>query len=480
MSAETLLHQGWAWVPSLASLQSLCSAVYGDHDLSALQKVVESCPSLTVYALGNPVEYMMLYNWMGPRVPLRSHRIWWKPMQQGEQIVILRDTHHPVTSHRVLANGQPLPLRWSAGPQQASHILLDSATYDSLALHLTADTEGGIAVLDNVLICSPCYPVKWDGWQPAQWSTSNTDVAHTARPDKPRTQTIDDWWDTRRQLQSEIVRQCIQKDTGLLLAFDDMGLIQSDMALATLKLCSINCNHLHRFFEPIANDPSLMVLRKYPVETSATYLRPCPSNCSLPVSCPRGELLHRLCAEEGLYKTDEIRIRNFHTMDDLLLPFGRPYWTAEQTAVQLPPVLQRCGCSSVNVVRDVSARGHFVQFSQRHLLDFIGIHDLIEALSASGPCVPFTSLIVPSLDEIGAVVVAISIHQSVQDVHAVLTALFCYFNPLLLLDEAVSLAVAVCMLVFHDNRTMSPDDLAVCHAWHQLCWRNVIETAPFL
>ena len=60
------------------------------------------------------------------------------------------------------------------------------------------------------------------------------------------------------------------------------------------------------------------------------------------------------------------------------------------------------------------------------------------------------------------------------DVHASLSVLFCFVNPLLMLDEAVSLAVAVCMLVFGDNRTMGPDQLAICHAWHTQCWQYAV------
>ena len=48
--------------------------------------------------------------------------------------------------------------------------------------------------------------------------------------------------------------------------------------------------------------------------------------------------------------------------------------------------------------------------------------------------------------------------------------LFCYLNPMLLLDEIVSLAVATCMLVFQDNRTMTADHLALCNTWHIHCW----------
>jgi hypothetical protein len=53
-----------------------------------------------------------------------------------------------------------------------------------------------------------------------------------------------------------------------------------------------------------------------------------------------------------------------------------------------------------------------------------------------------------------------------------------FLHPLLLMDEAVSLAVAVCILVYRDNRTMTDERLRQCGAWQRVRWTRLLDSDP--
>ena len=475
-----LAAHGWAWVSSRAAMQALCEEVYGSQNVSKITLVVQPNAASTVYALGNPVDYMMLYNCMGDGVPLCAHRLWWRWLQPQECVVILRDSHRPPVSHGILASGVPLPMHWTAGPQQTSHIPVNCGTYHTRAVTLNAEVERGLVVLDNTLVASsPCSPITWEGWQPMQWAGTDAPLSHlqpTAEPELHRKEC--DWWEVRQHLQRHIVRHCIQSSNHTsLLTFDELALAQRSTAIAALDACLIQHDRLHRFFEPIPDDPGFLKLRGEPLDAgcgTGSRERPSAAGC-LSTACPRGELLHRLCAEAGLYRVQELRIQGFQNMESLLMPFGPPQWDGERKDIRLPPVLRRSGCSSIHINRDAELRGHFVQFPRGDVVDFDTLDELVTALSVHAPCLTLRRHLVSDEEDLGTLLITLSIHQHAQDLHAVLTALYCYLNPLLLLDEAVSLAVASCMLILQDNRTMFSDDLVVCHAWHRRCWTSMME-----
>jgi hypothetical protein len=312
-----------------------------------------------------------------------------------------------------------------------------------------------------------------------QWAGTDAPLSHlqpTAEPELHRKEC--DWWEVRQHLQRHIVRHCIQSSNHTsLLTFDELALAQRSTAIAALDACLIQHDRLHRFFEPIPDDPGFLKLRGEPLDAGCgTGSRERPSAAGyLSTACPRGELLHRLCAEAGLYRVQELRIQGFQNMESLLMPFGPPQWDGERKDIRLPPVLRRSGCSSIHINRDAELRGHFVQFPRGDVVDFDTLDELVTALSVHAPCLTLRRHLVSDEEDLGTLLITLSIHQHAQDLHAVLTALYCYLNPLLLLDEAVSLAVASCMLILQDNRTMFSDDLVVCHAWHRRCWTSMME-----
>lgn len=53
---------------------------------------------------------------------------------------------------------------------------------------------------------------------------------------------------------------------------------------------------------------------------------------------------------------------------------------------------------------------------------------------------------------------------------AVLCVMLCWLNPLVPLRNVVRTGVEIGVLVHRDNRTMTPDHLALCQSWHRVCW----------
>ena len=166
---------------------------------------------------------------------------------------------------------------------------------------------------------------------------------------------------------------------------------------------------------------------------------------------------------------------------DLLLPYGRPV-RDDDGHVRLPDAFARTGCDRVEVHRDTACRGHFLLCGAgRCAVDFGDMHELLRMLCADRRMVwpTLQSLVVPAPpEETGVVRFGIACHGAdPRAVHAVVCAVACLLNPLALLDEVVALGVAVGMLVFNDNRTLSMDDLVVCEAWHRACFARVLPSA---
>ena len=324
---DHLFHEGWAWLPTPESFRDFCDVLYHGMELVAVQQTIPPCVGPSIYAMGNPVEYMVFLNHM-ESVPLYCHRVWWLPLSAGEEIILLRRSHDATFAHPFLATGRALPLSWDAGPQSMQNVPIDKAVYAAYAVQVHAVAASGVVVLDNMLIASPIHgTVGWTSWQPVQWSSSSgcstVVIPERSTPCKGHT----DWWGQLRQLRSSILTCCMQHGGSSLCMFDDMLLVNKETVLHSMHSCGLHERTLSTFFQTM--DGGHYRLRTEPPtsgvheEDEANHGGP-PS--TLEVSCPRGSLLHRMCIEEGLYSPQDIMIRGFDSMDVLQLPFGRPQW----------------------------------------------------------------------------------------------------------------------------------------------------------
>jgi hypothetical protein len=172
--------------------------------------------------------------------------------------------------------------------------------------------------------------------------------------------------------------------------------------------------------------------------------------------------------------------RSFHTVDGLLLPYGRPALD-EEGHVRLPTAFTRTGCHRIEVCRIRNARSHFLAFDGI-MAEFTGLSGLLNVLCTHAPRLWSTvttlrRLVVPRGADGAAGGVRLCLaHDGVDPraAHAVVCAALVLFNPLTLLDEVVALGVAIGMLVYGDNRTMCVDDLVLCESWHRACFVRVM------
>ena len=458
-----LRENGWSW---LTNMEDLCRSVYGTDDLRRVELKVGDLP--TTFALGNPLESMILHNWMG-EAPFSCRRMWWAPLSAGQEVAMVRDSHKPEVSLKLLATGRPLPMRWEPGPHINGPMELDAEVN---VVHIQSEQDAGIVVLDNALLLSGSPPRTWTTWQPASWCVDTQDIGMAGVTElQPRTS---DWWDGRRAIRATIISNC-RGHAEFLSMFDDMQLVPTDIAVRATEEAGVGANKMQRFFDTVPSDATLMRMRSDPRCSNTTSGKPLPST-TFTVLCPRGELLRRMCAEKSLYRSIEATcIHGFGSATSLLLPYGEPKLSVCKSQVLLPGILRRTGCHTIDLHRDPETVGHFIQWVGHSAMDFCNIQELIPILMGSPP-IRLRHLLQET--ETSSVRVCISSGQTVPELHAILCGLFCFLNPLLLLDEVVSLAVAVCILFFEDNRTMSPDHLAVCYRWHDQCWSSTVGKAP--
>ena len=459
-----LRENGWSW---LTNMEDLCRFVYGTDDLRRVELKVADPP--ITYALGNPLESMILHNWMG-EAPFYCRRMWWTSLSVGQQVAMVRDSHQPHVSLKLLATGRPLPMRWEPGPHIIGPMELDA---DVNVVHIQSEQDVGIVVLDNVLLLSQSPSHMWTTWQPSSWCVDTQDIGLLGIPTLlTRTSA---WWDGRRAIRAWIITQC-KGHTEFLSMFDEMQLVPTDMALRATEEAGVGSNKVGRFFDTVPSDSTLMRMRSDPRCSHTTADKLLPTTTTFTVLCPRGELLRRMCAEKSLYRSLEATcIHGFGSTTSLLLPYGEPKLSVCKSQVLLPGILRRTGCHTIDLHRDPETVGHFIQWVGHSAMDFCNIQELIPILTTSPP-ICLRQLLQET--EAPSVRVCISSGQTVPELHAILCGLFCFLNPLLLLDEVVSLAVAVCILFFEDNRTMSPDHLAVCYRWHDQCWSSTVGKAP--
>ena len=118
---EHLNSYGWAWLSSLDVAKDLCHAMYSTSELELVRMTIaKPVDETALCVLGNPLEGMVMHNWMGT-VPQFCQRIWWMPMETDQHVSILRDSHRPEVVHQVLLRTGCRGFVWDAGPDRSVH-----------------------------------------------------------------------------------------------------------------------------------------------------------------------------------------------------------------------------------------------------------------------------------------------------------------------------------------------------------------------
>ena len=170
MDPRHLAEHGWTWISSLEQMHLLCESIYATESLEEVHTTVDAvtsaCKLPHVYCLGNPLEAMVLHNWMGT-VPLFIQRVWWMSLEPNEELVLFCRSHIPHVSHQFLATGRPCLAHWDPGPRPTTGLLLDAAAQHCHAFSLKAHQRSGVAILDNMLVLSPTrQTASWITFQP--------------------------------------------------------------------------------------------------------------------------------------------------------------------------------------------------------------------------------------------------------------------------------------------------------------------------
>jgi hypothetical protein len=169
---------------------------------------------------------------------------------------------------------------------------------------------------------------------------------------------------------------------------------------------------------------------------------------------------------------------DFASMDQLLLPYGQPEVRAGGD-VWLPPLVAAAtACARIRVHRDNTTSGHFLELDDHGTLDVIDFQDAWEQLGRLPVAADVPRLLGLHGAEPPRVRIGLSVGADTRETHGILVLCLLYLHPFLLLDEAVSLAVAVCILVYRDNRTMTDEHLKRCTEWHRVQWARLLDSDP--
>lgn len=172
-AVTALRRNGCVFLPTTTPevIESFFVTVYGTPDLQPVTLMTNGHPDPIIYALGNPLEAVVLYNWTGlSPPPLYFRRIWSTPLTRGSTIHWVVDSYRPVSLVNALtARGHGrrsvLPLRWTSRPHIAAPLHL-SPRADRTA-HLVADSDGVFVCVDGLLLRTHT-PQCWTGWHPTR------------------------------------------------------------------------------------------------------------------------------------------------------------------------------------------------------------------------------------------------------------------------------------------------------------------------
>lgn len=177
----------------------------------------------------------------------------------------------------------------------------------------------------------------------------------------------------------------------------------------------------------------------------------------------------------------------FNTVEQLLLPYGRPQFVQPECAL-LPKILSCTGLERVRFESQWNADDHTHTFSVRgtHMMP-VGIQ--FDSPSAfvqqwSAHCKTFRNCcltlgtiasIIHGQPPLLEVTLTLSPGAVAPTLHGCLCVVLAIMNPLMFLEEIVSLGLSITMVYLRDNRTMDAADMMVCqellsecrsHIWH--------------
>ena len=513
--AQSLASQGWLHCGA-AEFRHLCATVYGTTDLTevrlreaaAAADSNEEASSFTI--LGNPLEALTLYNWTGS-TPLFTQRLW-ATAAGTPPVRWVADSHRPGVLVSSLLDGGAVGRRrrpavlvpqWDPEPHVSGPFVLAPPTGRARRRRppdepVSADPPppDSLFVCVDWLLLNACPGRCWVGYHPSRWCHNVT--AAGPRPSSGITPTPtareDDWWVTRRALRAAILRSVCGTPADLAL-FDDTGAVSTALLPAILEDAASQQPGRVRptdFFEP-SGHPGWHRLRSdappppaaAPGGGGAIGRREADRSVPPPWSgCPRTLLVRRLAEEHRRNQRHTPYNRSFDPAGPgLLLPYGRPVWDPAAALVRIPEPFTWSGCAGVEVNRAPGSHGFFLHgpgfglaVDGESVGDFIA--GIVHGIEKWRALLTLRRLVVdgghgaPGIIRFGVVT-----GTDPRIAHAVVCALLSWLNPLTLLDEVIAVAVVVNCLVFRDNRTMTPDDLVVCDAWHRKCLRCALPSS---
>ena len=179
----------------------------------------------------------------------------------------------------------------------------------------------------------------------------------------------------------------------------------------------------------------------------------------------------------------------FETMEQLLLPYGKPHF-AERNCAHLPKILSCTGLERVHFDSQWNADDHTHTFSMRgtNIMSF-GIQFDSPSMFVqkwSTYCKTFrkgclnlgtiASIVLgqpPALE----VTLTLSPGAVAPTLHGCLCVVLAIMNPLLFLEEIVSLGLSITMVYLRDNRTMDAADMMICQGLLTECRSHIWQAA---
>lgn len=481
--------------------------------------------------LGNPIESLVCGSMLHQtEPPIRLCRVWAIRLESGQSLRILNGTHCGATERFFFFcfNQKPEPPRYNALRSRRrilsvrwdsrAHVTQGIRVSDYAVRRTRVQVDGPAVVLALGTVLLQCdATVTARSWPPCEWLSETLDPV------------VNDWtqsaslsWFAEHSTLLVVLNGVLQSDPVAVENFGRYGLLHDTAIQTALGQLHWEIGAKVRHTDPVPGDETREwhYVRHFPQDNetvSADGSAPAVANGGDTIADPRSLYVHAL-AQFHAYTSRGTRpvIPGFRRESDLLLPYGGPVPNPPRS-IELPWAFRCGGCQRLRIHAEWTGddRVHSLLINHSNGLttgiEFTGIHECVERWREFGVPLPLTNLdallfggshrIAHTVEfTVARGALAVDLHgvlcvqapSAASDPRVLVSVVFLALNPLALLEEVISLAIAVGMrliqlfsydmkiaVVIRDNRTLPTLELPFLQQWHNECrsrfWAEVID-----